>query len=181
MDEAGTNWRRAGWALPLAAAILALLLASNPAPAAAAKKGKEVTSFRSGTYKGKTVQESVSDDARRLELRVKKGRVTLVTEPVIRRSFCLSLPVFTLDGEQPTKPLSGRGAFAFTRTFLGTKIDKIEGRFVTEKKIEGTAVYNFDATDQCDAGVQKVKFTVTSGKKKKQGQQPPPEQPPPVL
>ena len=167
MDEAGTNWRRAGWALPLAAAILALLLAWSPASAAAAKKGKPVTNFKSGTYKGKTVQESVAEDARRLELRVKKGKVTLLTEPVIRRNFCLSLPVFTLDGEQPSKPLSKRGAFTFTRTFLGTKIDKIKGRFVTEKKIEGTAVYNFDATDQCDAGVAKVKFTVSSGKKKK--------------
>lgn len=180
MDEAGTTQTRGRWALPLAAAALALLLAWSPASAAAAKKGKEVTSFRSGTYKGKTVQESVSDEARHMELRVKKGKVTLLTEPVIRFGFCLSLPVFTLGGETPVKPLSRRGAFSFTSTFLGTKIDKIEGQFTTEKKIQGTAVYNFASADLCEEGVAKVKFTVSSGKKKKQGEQPPPTTPTPT-
>jgi len=166
--------------LPLGAVAVALLMALSPGTGLAATKGKEVTSFKSGTYRGKTLQESVADDARRLELRVKKGKVTLLTEPVVRHGSCLSLPVFTLGDVTPVKPLSGRGAFSFTSTFLGTKIDKIEGQFTTEKKIQGTAVYNFAAADLCEEGVAKVKFTITTGKKKKQPQEEPPTTPPPV-
>ncbi|MGH2956198.1 MAG: hypothetical protein ACRDL6_04300 [Solirubrobacterales bacterium] len=168
MDEAGTKQRRARarWALPLAAAGLALLLAWGPALAAAQKKGSKLE-FKSGTFRGKTVQESVNVDHRRLEFRIKKGKVTLLTEPVIRRGFCLSPPVFTLEDEEPVKPLSKGGAFSFTRTFLGTKIDKITGRYVGARKIRGLAVYNFAAAEECAAGVAKVKFTVTLSKKKK--------------
>lgn len=156
--------RRASRRLPFAAAALVLLLASSPALAAS---GKKDSGFKGGAYTGKTEQETVAAEARKLEFTIKKGKVKLITEPVVRRDFCLSPPVFTLEGATPKKPLSSRGAFSFTHTFLGTKIDKISGRFVSPNQIEGFAVYNFQGSDLCSPGSAKVAFKATQEKKKK--------------
>ena len=145
----------------------ALALALVPPATGAKKKKQGSTSFRSGTYIGKTVQETVAAEFRKLEFQLsKKGKMTLITEPVVRRDLCTSAPVFTLDGQTPTKPLSRRGAFAFENTFEGTKIDKIKGQFVTSTRIEGFALYNFQGqSDLCTPGSAKVKFTATRQKK----------------
>jgi Cu/Ag efflux protein CusF len=118
------------------------------------------------TYSGKTDQESVSTTFRKLEFKIKKGKVTLTTEPVVNRDLCVSTPVFTLDGD-PVKPLSKRGGFTFTKTFQGNKIDKISGRFTSPKKIEGFAIYHFFGSDLCSEGKTKVKFEATRGGKSK--------------
>jgi hypothetical protein len=154
--------------LLVAAWCLALALACVPAATAAKKKSKPVTSFRSGTYAGATKQETVAKEFRSLEFNLsKKGRVTLMAEPVVRKEFCTSVPVFTLDGATPTKPLSRRGAFAFTSTFEGTKLDSIKGQFVSETRVEGFAVYNFQGqSDLCTPGSVKVPFTVSRQKQK---------------
>jgi hypothetical protein len=134
------------------------------APAANAQRRAPV--FQPGTYSGKTKQETVALDFRNLQFRVsRRGRVTLLKEPVVRREFCTTVPVFTLDGAQPTKPLSRRGAFAFTNTFEGARIDSIRGRFVTPRRIEGTAVYNFQGSDLCSAGATRVNFVANRTKK----------------
>ena len=133
-------------------------------PMAHAQKRQAV--FKPGTFIGKTKQETVDSDFRNLEFKVsKKGRVTLIKEPVVRRDFCTTVPVFTLDGAQPTKPLSRRGAFSFTSTFEGTKIDRIRGRFISTTRIEGTAVYNFQGSDLCSPGATKVNFAANRQKK----------------
>jgi hypothetical protein len=89
---------------------------------------------------------------------VKKGKVTLITEPVVAREACVSSPVFTLDGN-PKHKLGRNRTFTFTHTSLGTKIDKIHGRFVSPNEVEGYALYNFPAQDLCSAGKAKVNFT----------------------
>jgi hypothetical protein len=133
-------------------------------PMAPAQKRQAV--FKPGTFIGKTKQETVDSDFRNLEFKVsKKGRVTLIKEPVVRRDFCTTVPVFTLDGAQPTKPLSRRGAFSFTSTFEGTKIDRIRGQFISTTRIEGTAVYNFQGSDLCSPGATKVNFAANRQKK----------------
>src|SRR5213593_1342047 len=84
---------------------------------------------KGGKYKGKTTQEAVAPAYRKLEFKVKKGKVTLTTEPTVARGLCLSTPVFTLGGETPKANLNGRGAFSFTSTFIGSKFDRIKGHF----------------------------------------------------
>jgi hypothetical protein len=154
--------------LLVAAWCLALALACVPAATAAEKKSKPVTSFRSGTYAGVTKQETVAKEFRSVEFTLsKKGRVTLTAEPVVRKEFCTSVPVFTLDDATPTKPLSRRGAFKFTSTFEGTRIDSIKGQFVSETRVEGFAVYNFQGqSDLCTPGSVKVAFAATRQKQK---------------
>lgn len=148
--------------VPLATAALLLVLAWSPGLSVAKKGG---SAFKGGAYSGKTTQEDVASSARKLEFTIKKGKVTLTTEPVVRRDLCLSPPVFTLEGRTPKKPLSSRGAFSFTETFLGTKIDKISGRFVSENEVEGTVVYNFAGGNLCSAGATKTTFTAKAKKK----------------
>jgi hypothetical protein len=147
---------------------LALALACVPAATAAKQKSTPPDSFRTGSYLGKTKQETVAIDFRSFEFSLnKKGKVTLLTEPVVRKEFCTSVPVFTLDGATPTKPLSRRGAFKFTSTFEGTRIDSIKGQFISSTKVEGFAVYNFQGqSDLCTPGSVKVAFTATRQKKK---------------
>lgn len=138
----------------------ALALAAAPAPGIA--KG----AFKTGKYSGSTTQQSISTSFRKIEFTVKKGKVKLTTEPVVGRSLCVSTPVFTLDGSI-TKPLNKRGAFTFTKTFEGNKIDKITGRFVSSNKVEGFAIYHFLGNDLCSEGKTKVNFSATKSKKKK--------------
>jgi hypothetical protein len=139
-----------------AGALLAvlILLAAGPASAGAG------TSVKSGAYKGKTTQESVTSGFRQVQFTVKKRKVTLTAEPVVAKGLCLSTPVFTLDGT-PTKKLSGRGTFTFTHTYMGNKFDKISGRFTSPTEVEGFAIYHFPSQDLCSEGKVKVSFTAT--------------------
>lgn len=153
--------RRRSLSLCVAAGLMALALW---VPVAEAAK----SSFKGGTYTAKTKQENVATEFRTFELKIKKGRVTLMSEPVVRKQDCTTVPVFTLEGATPRKPLSGRGAFTFTQTFSGTKIDKITGRYTSDSLIEGFVVYNFmTQNDLCTEGSVKVDFTARKGKKKK--------------
>jgi hypothetical protein len=116
---------------------------------------------KGGKYSGKTTQQTVSPAYRKLEFKVKKGKVTLTTEPTVARGACLSTPVFTLGGESPRVKLNARGAFSFTRTFIGSKFDRIKGHFVSPKEVEGIAIYHFFAQDLCSAGKTKVNWSAS--------------------
>jgi hypothetical protein len=116
------------------------------------------TPVKTGTYRGKTTQEAVSAGYRSIQFTVRKGKITLTTEPTVAKELCLSTPVFTLDGT-PTKKLGKNRTFTFTHTFLGTKVDKIHGRFVSPTEVEGYAIYHFPAQDLCSEGRSKVNFT----------------------
>jgi hypothetical protein len=113
-----------------------------------------------GTFSGKTSQESVANSFRNLKFTVKrkKRKVTLTLEPTIARGDCFSTPMFTLGGETPTAKLNAKGVFSFTRTFIGSKIDKIKGRFVSPTQIKGTLVYWFADQDLCYDGRVKARF-----------------------
>jgi len=152
-------------ALPIAGLLAALALLLIPAGAGAAP-----IEPKKGTYRGKTKQERVADSARRIELKLnaKKTRITLTAEPAVARNFCISPPVFLLDQPSVTTKLK-RGRFGFSRTFVGSKINRIRGTFVTPEKIEGEAIYHFEDSDAglCSAGRTKIRFTATKKKKKK--------------
>lgn len=169
MERATASEGRGRKRLLVAIWCLVLMLASVPLAAAAKQKSTLPDSFRSGTYLAKTKQETVALGFRSFEFTLnKKGKVTLMTEPVVRKEFCTSVPVFTLDGATPTKPLSKRGAFKFTSTFEGTRIDSIKGQFVSSTRVEGFAVYNFQGqSDLCTPGSVKIPFTATRQKQKK--------------
>jgi hypothetical protein len=137
----------------LPAVALAALLLLGPISADAG------VPIKTGKYKGKTTQAAVASSFRNIQFTVKKGRVTLTTEPTVARESCLSTPVFTLGGTTVSHKLGRNRTFTFTHTFLGTKIDKIHGRFVAPNEVEGYAVYNFAAQDLCSAGKSKVNFT----------------------
>jgi len=143
------KFRRAAALVPLA---LLLLLTQWTLPAGAG------TPIKTGKYKGSTTQAAVTDAFRKIAFTVKKGKVTITTEPSVARDFCVSTPVFTLDG--PSSKKLGRGrAFTLTRTFLGNKIDKIHGRFVSSTEIQGYAIYHYSQQDLCSGGKSKVNFT----------------------
>ena len=138
----------------LIAAVLAGLVVMGPGVADAG------VAIKTGKYNGKTDQDAISTSFRRIQFTVKKGKVTLLTEPTVAREACVSSPVFTLDGN-PKHKLGRNRTFTFTHTFLGTKIDRIHGRFVCSNEVEGYALYNFPAQDLCSAGKSKVNFTAT--------------------
>jgi hypothetical protein len=114
--------------------------------------------IKTGSYKGKTTQAAVAPSYRTIKFTVKKGRVTLTTEPTVARGSCLSTAVFTMDGN-PTRKLGRNGTFTFTRAFFGTKVDKIHGRFTGPDEVEGYAIYHFFGQDLCSAGRSKVNFS----------------------
>jgi hypothetical protein len=136
----------------LIAAVLASLALMGPGVADAG------IAVKTGRYNGKTDQVAIGTAFRRIQFTVKKGRVTLTTEPTVAREACVSAPVFTLDGN-PRHRLGRNRTFTFTHTFLGNKIDRIQGRFVSPNEVEGFAVYNFPAQDLCSAGKARVNFT----------------------
>jgi hypothetical protein len=136
----------------LIAAVLAGLVTLGPGVADAG------VAIETGKYNGKTDQDEIGTSFRRIQFTVKKGKVTLITEPIVGREACVSSPVFTLDGN-PKHKLGRSRTFTFTHTFLGNKIDKIHGRFVAPNEVEGYALYNFAAQDLCSAGKAKVNFT----------------------
>jgi hypothetical protein len=113
---------------------------------------------KTGLYKGKTTQEAVSSSFRKIQFKVKKGKVTLTLEPSVAREACVSTPVFTMDGN-PSHKLGRNRTFTFTHTFLGNKFDRIHGRFVSSNEVEGFAIYHFSAQDLCSAGKARVNFT----------------------
>jgi hypothetical protein len=117
--------------------------------------------FKKGRYSGTTNQERVDKKARTAEFRVKGRKISLTGEPAVAKGFCVAAPVFLLDEDKITTRLNSRGAFSFSRTFFGSKIDRIKGRFNDKGEIEGTAVYHFRDSDSglCTAGKSKVKFT----------------------
>ena len=137
----------------LIAAVLAGLLLVGPGVADAG------VAVKTGKYNGKTDQDAISTAFRKVQFTVKKGKVTLTTEPTVAREACVSSPVFTLGGATASKKLGGNGTFSFTHTFLGNKIDKIHGRFVSASEVQGFAIYHFPAQDLCSEGKTKVNFT----------------------
>jgi hypothetical protein len=137
--------------LPAAALAAIFVLGSGPADAGIAVK--------TGSYRGSTTQQAVSPAFRKIELTVKNGKVILKTEPTVARGLCTSTPVFTLSGATATKKLGKDRAFTFTHTFLGTKVDKIHGMFVSPDEVEGFAIYHFLGQDLCSAGRSQVNFT----------------------
>lgn len=136
----------------LTAAVLAGLVLLGPGAADAG------VAIKTGKYKGSTTQQAVSSSFRKIHFTVKKGKVTLTQEPSVARDLCISTPVFTIDGD-PSHKLGRNRTFTFTHTFLGTKIDKIHGRFVSPNEVEGYAIYHFSSQDLCSAGRSKVNFS----------------------
>jgi hypothetical protein len=113
---------------------------------------------KTGLYKGKTTQQAVADSFRKIQFKVKKGKVTLTLEPSVARESCVSTSVFTQDGN-PRHKLGRNGTFTFTHTFFGNKVDKIHGRFVAPNEVEGFAIYHFFPQDLCSGGKARVNFT----------------------
>jgi hypothetical protein len=148
--RAMTTGRRRALVGALLPAVLVVLAAGS------ASAGAGVT-VKTGKYSGKTAQESVNSPFNKIEFTVKKGKVTLTTEPSVAFGLCISTPVFTLDG--PATVRRKGGSFTFSQTFFGTKIDKIHGKFVSSNEVEGYAIYHFNAQDLCSAGKTKVNFT----------------------
>jgi hypothetical protein len=70
----------------------------------------------------------------------------------------VSTSVFTQDGN-PSHKLGRNRTFTFTHTFLGNKVDKIHGKFVSSNEVEGFAIYHFSAQDLCSGGKSRVNFT----------------------
>ena len=125
---------------------------------------------KKGEYKGNTSQERVLKSARTIVLKVSgNNKISMTQEPAVARGSCIAAPVFLLDVDRVTTKLGKGGKFKFTSTFIGSKIDRISGRFASEDTIEGEALYNFRDSDSglCSAGKTKVKFDATSKKKKK--------------
>ena len=114
--------------------------------------------MKTGEYSGSTTQEAIAQGFRKVEFTLKKGKVTLTTEPTVAFGYCLSTPVFTLEGTA-SKKIGRNRAFTLTHTFLGNKIDKIHGRFTSSNEVEGYAIYHFSAQDLCGQGKAKVNFT----------------------
>jgi hypothetical protein len=119
------------------------------------------TPIKRGKYSGKTDQDAVAPGFRQVQFTVSKGKVTLTTEPTVARGYCVSAPVFTLGGTTASKKLGRSRSFSFTHTFLGNKIDKIHGKFVSSNEVEGYAIYHFNQQDLCSAGKIKVGFSAT--------------------
>jgi hypothetical protein len=116
------------------------------------------TRIKTGKYSGSTTQQAISPGFRKLQLTVKKGKVTITTEPSVAFGSCISAPVFTINGSSSTKLGRGR-SFTLTHTFFGNKIDQIHGTFVSSDEIQGYAIYHFDSQDLCSSGKSRVNFS----------------------
>lgn len=138
--------------MPLVPLALLLLLASGVGMAGAG------TAIKTGKYSGNTTSQDITSTFTKIEFTVKKGKVTLTTEPTVARGDCVSTPVFTLDGTS-SKKLGRDRSFTLTHTFIGNKVDKIHGKFVSSNEVDGYAIYHFQAQDLCSAGKTKVNFT----------------------
>src|SRR5919198_5881732 len=67
---------------------------------------------KTGLYKGKTTQQAVTDSFRKIQFKVKKGKVTLTQEPSVAREDCVSTSVFTQDGN-PKHKIGRNRTFTF--------------------------------------------------------------------
>jgi hypothetical protein len=136
-----------------------LLLAPLTVWGAAAAIGALAVDPKSGKYKGVTQQEAVVKTERKLEFKVKGRRITLTKEPVVALGSCVSPPTFLPEpGDTVHSKISGRGTFSFSHTFLGSRIDRIKGRFVSDSRIEGEVLYHFHASATCGGGKTKTTF-----------------------
>src|SRR5262245_11206308 len=91
------------------AAVLAGLVVMGPGVADAG------LAVKTGLYKGKTTQQAVTDSFRKIQFKVKKGKVILTVEPSVAREDCVSTSVFTQDGGTATKKLGRNRTFTFSR------------------------------------------------------------------
>lgn len=141
----------------LAGLLGAIVLAALPVGAGAAP-----VKVQKGVYSGHTKQSRVSQSARAVGLKVQgnRKRIVLTTEPAVARNLCISAPVFLLDETKVTAKIR-RGKFKFARTFVGSKQNRIRGRFTEPGVIEGVIVYHFRHSDAglCGAGKTRVRFT----------------------
>ncbi len=117
------------------------------------------TPIKTGKYSGATTQAAIAAPYNSIEFTVKKGKVKLTTEPSVAFGNCISTPVFTLGGTTSSKKLGKNRAFTLTHTFIGNKIDKIHGKFVSSNEVEGYAIYHFQSQDLCSGGKSKVNFS----------------------
>jgi hypothetical protein len=126
---------------------------------AAAAVGAPAVVPRDGKYSGVTQQQSVVKAERKLEFRVKGRRIILTREPLVARGSCVTPPTFLPEpGDTARSKISGRGTFSFAHTFVGSKIDRIKGRFTSESRIEGEVVYHFHPSATCSGGKTKTTF-----------------------
>jgi hypothetical protein len=138
--------------------IVLLLLAALGAWASTTAVGAAVQP-KSGKYKGATQQESVLKSERAIKFRVKGRQITLVEEPAVAKGFCVSPPTFIEEeGKTVKSRISAGGTFSFTRTFLGSRFDRIRGRFIDDSRIEGEAVYHFHSSATCEGGKTRTTF-----------------------
>jgi hypothetical protein len=148
-----TRFKRLRRAAPLAPLALVVVLALGVGSAGAG------TPLKTGKYSGATTQGAVASPYNAINFTVKKGKVKLTTEPSVVRESCISTPVFTLGGTTATKKLDKNRTFTFTHTFLGNKIDKIHGKFVSSNEVQGYAIYHFQAQFLCSEGKSRVNFS----------------------
>ncbi|MDP9228475.1 MAG: hypothetical protein M3M99_05410 [Actinomycetota bacterium] len=115
---------------------------------------------KKGEYRGKTAQQAVASSARQIAFKLKGKKISLTAEPLVARNFCVSPPVFLLDVASVSTKFKGN-RFKFTSTFIGSKMDKISGRFVSSTKIEGEVLYHFpeSASGLCGAGTTRISFS----------------------
>jgi hypothetical protein len=136
-----------------------LLLAPLTVWGAAAAIGAPAVDPKDGKYTGFTQQQAVVKSERKLEFKVKGRRITLTKEPLVAFGSCVTPPTFLPEpGDRIRTKISGSGAFSFTHTFLGSRIDRIRGRFVGDSRIEGEVLYYFHASATCGGGKTKTTF-----------------------
>jgi len=136
-----------------------LLVAAMVVWGAAAAVGAPAVDPRDGRYSGATQQEAVAKAERRLEFRVKGRKIILTREPLVALGSCVTPPTFLPEpGDTARSKISGRGTFSFTRTFVGSKIDRIKGRFTSETNIQGEVLYHFHPSATCSGGKTKTTF-----------------------
>jgi hypothetical protein len=147
-------------ALPAALVLVALIVAALPVSIASAAAVKP----KKGNYSGNTKTEDVIASVRAISFTVRGNTILLTQEPVLRRGFCLSPPVFLLTDKSVSATISRKGRFSYARTVAGSKFDEIKGSFVSPTRIEGEVTDNFAANGElCSAGAKTVKFTATPG------------------
>jgi len=148
--------RRAPWR------VIPLLLVPLTAGGAAAAIGAPAVDPTDGRYTGFTQQQAVVKSERKLEFKVKGRRIILTKEPLVAFGACVTPPTFLPEpGDRRRTKISGRGTFSFTHTFLGSRIDRISGRFVSDSVIEGEVLYHFHPSATCGGGKTKTTFKAT--------------------
>ena len=148
-----TRLKRLRRAAPLVPLVIVVLFALGVGSAGAGSP------IKTGKYSGATTQAAIASPFNSIQFTVKKGKVKLTTEPSVARESCISTPVFTLGGTTSSKKLGKDRTFTLTHTFLGNKIDKIHGKFVSSNEVQGYAIYHFAAQELCSGGKSRVNFS----------------------